>query len=469
MSGTRTVGLVDTMWLQMDRPSNLMVIETVMWSAEPIDWQRFKAVLARRVVDRYPVFRQRAIAPLTPVGLPYYVDDPDFTLDRHLVHARLDPPGDEAALQRYVERQMHVPLDRSRPLWQVHLVEGYGTGSAVVSRFHHSLADGIALTRVLLDLTDRTPDADLLEADQPAVDAASNRHRQARGVPLVSRLLSGGAQLAEALPYLASPARARDLVGLAGQAAQVSAKLLLGANPPNPLAGTPGIRKRAVWSDSWSLTDVRRAGRCVDASINDVLMTALAGALHAYLAERAEPVDLTTMVPVNLRPPHRPLPPELGNMFALLLLPLPIALADPCRRLEESKRRMDAIKRSPEPVLTYTLINAIGSSAPPVAQRLIDFFAAKAIGVTTNVPGPREPRYLAGAPVEGLLGWVPGSGRQTLGACVISYDGRVRVGFKADERVVDAPESLVAAFDEELRALIRRGRRAPVRLVPRAV
>jgi hypothetical protein len=116
---------------------------------------------------------------------------------------------------------------------------------------------------------------------------------------------------------------------------------------------------------------------------------------------------------------------------------------------------MDSIKHSPESMLTFGIINAIGRANADVARLMVNFFAAKAIGVTTNVAGPREPRYVAGTPIAGLLGWVPGSGEQTVGVCIISYNQTVRVGFKVDAGVVVDPEKLVHAFDDEMDALGR--------------
>jgi hypothetical protein len=137
------------------------------------------------------------------------------------------------------------------------------------------------------------------------------------------------------------------------------------------------------------------------------------------------------------------------------MLPLPTGVRAPLERLSEAKHRMDSIKRSPEAMLTFGLINAIGRTSPGVARLVVDFFAAKAIGVTTNVAGPLAARYLAGSRIAGVLAWVPGSGRQTVGVCIFSYEGAVRVGFKVDAGVVPDPEKLVQAFDDEMDLLLR--------------
>jgi hypothetical protein len=118
---------------------------------------------------------------------------------------------------------------------------------------------------------------------------------------------------------------------------------------------------------------------------------------------------------------------------------------------------MDAIKHSPEALLTFGMIRGVGRTGPEIERFLVDFFANKASGVTTNVPGPRTPRYVAGARITALLGWAPESGDQTLGTCIFTYDGRVHVGFKVDTGVIARPEELVAAFEAELAALCRLG------------
>jgi WS/DGAT/MGAT family acyltransferase len=241
----------------------------------------------------------------------------------------------------------------------------------------------------------------------------------------------------------------------------IADKLLIRSTPATPLTGTPGVEKLAAWSHPRPLSDVKRIGRLAAATVNDVVMGAVAGAVATYLAEHGEEAtDLTTMVPVNLRPAGRPLPPELGNQFALVLLPLPTAVRTPLGRLSETKHRMDAIKSSPEAAITFGLINAIGLTHPRMERLLVDFFAGKAFGVTTNVIAPSRERYLAGSRVAGLLGWVPSSGRQAVGICTVTYDQTLRVGFKVDAGVVPDPERLVDAFDLELDRLLHMARAA---------
>jgi WS/DGAT/MGAT family acyltransferase len=463
---------VDATWLRMDRPDNLMVIESVVWFDTPMDWDRLAGVVRRRMVARYPVFRERPVYSRSPLIAPHWEDDPGFRLERHIVRARLAEPGDEAALERYVEAQMHRPFRRNHPLWEMHFVDGFGSGSALVVRLHHALADGIALSQVLLSLTDASRTGDLRDREPTDETLAAGPNVLADSVgglagtvgglaSTVGGLAGGGRRMLSTAGGLATPGGARNALATADGTVRASGKILLHRNPPSPLRGTPGRRKLAAWSAPHRLADVSRIARLADATVNDVMVAAVSGALHAYLLDRgAPPVDLATMVPVNLRPAGEELPQELGNRFALVLLPLPTGVHSPLLRLEQTKQRMDSIKHSPEAALTFGLLAAIGRTHPEVERRLIDFFTSKAIGVTTNVVGPRRRRYLAGSPIAGVLSWVPGSGSQTLNVAIFSDDRSVRVGFKADARVVPDVAKIVHAFDAEMDQLTRIARAA---------
>ncbi len=447
MAGRRTVGAVDNIWLRMDRPANLMVIDSVMWLDEPLDLERFRAVVQSRIVDRYPVFHQRIAPDSWPLLAPQWEDDPEFDLDDHLSVAVLPEPGGEAELKLFVEGLMQTPLDRDHALWELHVVASYDGGSAVVCRFHHAIADGIALAQVLLSLTDEEPEGDLA----PSTDETPKHEGWTLSIPGVG----AARNLLSEATKLARPSVVRDAFTLAAQTAHIADKLLLGSNPPGPLLGEPGLAKRAVWSRPHPIAQIKAIGRASDATVNDVLVAAVAGALSSYVVDAGgHPEDLTTMVPVNLRPVDKPLPRELGNKFALAMLPMPIGERSPRDRLASAKQRMDRIKESPEALITFGLINAIGLTHPKIEDLLVDFFSSKAIGVTTNVMGPLQDRYLAGSRIAGVLGWVPGSGRQTVGVCIFSYNQTVRVGFKVDASVVPDADRLVDAFDAELDDLV---------------
>ena len=154
----------DAAWLRMDRPTNLMIVNSVLWFDEPVDWDRCKAVFLDRIVARFDRFRQRASEGL-PLAPPHWEDDPDFDPDLHFHHVALPAPHDREALQDFIGDRIATPLDHSRPLWEVYLIDDFGLGCAILVRIHHSIADGIALARVRLTLTDGgEPGAGIAEA-----------------------------------------------------------------------------------------------------------------------------------------------------------------------------------------------------------------------------------------------------------------------------------------------------------------
>ena len=469
----RRVGPVDTMWLNMDRPNNLMVIEALILLDGVPDWDEVIELFRHQVLEQFPVFRQRP-EQHAPIGQPWWVEDEDFSLDRHIIRVELPEPGDDATLQAHMEQELDIPLDRDHPLWRVHLIGGYGSGSVIFLRIHHSLGDGIALTRVLLSLTKGDADGTAQLAVTTEVEPGGRLTEPAsdgQGTGLVADLpglVGSGLRLARdgvgQLLRLATPDGAMAATREVGRTTRVLGDLLFSHSPESPLSGEPGGTKRVRWSGPLPLADAKQLGRLAGATLNDVLMSAVAAALHTYQLDNGqEPVDLITMVPVNIRPLDEPLPPELGNEFALVLFRFPSGLSAPLDRLAETKRRMDRIKGSPEAVITFAIINAIGHLSANVARIFVDFFANKTIGVTTNVAGPRSSRTLAGVPVSGILGWVPGSGRQTLGVCIFTYAGTVRVGFISDAAVIPDPERLLEAFEDEVERIIHMGRPLPRR------
>jgi WS/DGAT/MGAT family acyltransferase len=244
---------------------------------------------------------------------------------------------------------------------------------------------------------------------------------------------------------------------LAGSSVATLYRLL--ARPKDPatrLKGPLHVAKRCAWSAPIPLEDVKAIGHQLQATVNDVLISAVGGALRKYLMDRGDSVDglrLRAVVPVNLRPPDDLA--RLGNRFGLVFLPIPVGEADPLARLATVKRRMDRIKRSPEAFVTFLLLRLIGHTTPGIVSFAIRLFGKKATAVMTNVPGPRQPISMCGEKVDGLMFWVPQSGRLGLGVSILSYAGSVRVGVATDAALAPDPECIVEAYAgalEELRA-----------------
>ncbi|MGO9957309.1 MAG: wax ester/triacylglycerol synthase family O-acyltransferase [Solirubrobacteraceae bacterium] len=461
----------DTAWLHMDRPTNLMVINSVLLFDEPVEWERLKLVTQARLVDRYPKFHQRVVESRVPLRQPSWEDDPDFSLEHHMHHLALPAPGDRTALQELVGDLMTMPLDRNRPLWHTYLVDGFGEGAAVISRMHHCIADGVALATVMMSLADSGPDAGIAPPGKqvarrrrrgPLAEIAGSAARVAGGL--------GGAGLAiarQSAGLATSPRGATRLAGAIGRDAATTVRLLLTpVDTATAIKGDPGISRRVAWSSPLPLAEIKETAHAHDATVNDVLLAAVSGALRHYLQDRGSTVgEIQAMVPYNLRPLDQPVPRELGNKFGLVFLPLPVGTSGRYRRLVEVHRRMHEIKQGRDGPVSYGLLSVSGMTPEPVERRIIDLFTAKSTAVMTNVPGPKEPVYMAGTPVRTVLVWAPSSGHIGMSVSIYSYRGEVTVGLMVDAALIPDPDHIVVELERELDALgkleIGRGSRPP--------
>lgn len=447
---------VDSAWLRMDTPGNLLVVNAVIWTEQPADFDEFRAIIGERMIGRFPRFRQHPGSSRIPMGRAEWVDDEDFDPGRHYRYVTLDEPGNEAALQAYVSSQSGIPLDPAHPLWEIHFVSGFGQGSAALFRIHHAIADGIALTRVMLSLTDDGPQDHFTEVTDPSSSQ--------------SLLGAAGWVVSSGFGLVRHPTR---IAGVARTALRDTTRLVhlatLPTKPKSVLSGKVVATKLVTWTPPIPLEDIKVIGRHTGTTVNDVLLAALAGALGDYLVERGTPLqDVRVMVPVNLRPLDAPLPPELGNEFGFYFVDLPTGSMPPRERLTETHRRLEEIKGSPEALVAFGVLAGLGASPKVVEDIGVAFFGSKAAGVVTNVPGPRQPVYLAGARVAGLIGWVPRAGDMGFGVSISSYAGQVTVGFSTDADLMPDPDRLQALVMAQVAMMLSIGRRSRKPRTPRA-
>jgi WS/DGAT/MGAT family acyltransferase len=440
----------DTAWLHMERSTNPMCVVGLMLFDEPLDFARLRRVIEERLVvhDR---FRMRVVEPPLHLGAPHWETDPSFDVAAHLHRAALPEPGDDAALRALVSDLISQRLDFSRPLWQLHLVEGHGAGCALVFRVHHCVGDGIALVRLVLSLTDEAAAGKPIHL--PGASQAKAHPEPAGEDPGLLRTA-----LHEGFESLVHPSHALDLakqglIGAAKGATSLGKLLLLPPDPETVFKGQLGALKRVAWSGSLGVDEVKAAGQALGGTVNDVLISSMAGALRRYALGRGGPAtqSIRAVVPVNLRPFSEEV--SLGNQFGLVFLSLPIGVEDPVERLQELKRRMDSIKGSPEAVISFGILAAMGVATPVVEDRVLEIFSTKASAVMTNVPGPRDRLSFADREIQTIMFWVPQSGDIGLGVSIFSYAGQVRLGVSADARIVPDPETIVAGFNAELEAL----------------
>ena len=462
------VNNADNFWFSMDSSTNLMVITAIMEFDAKIDFKRLQNTIESRLAS-FKRFKQRIIKPISRMGPPLWATDHNYDVRSHILRLALPAPGGEVELREMISNLMVSPLDKSRPLWQVHLIENYGDGSVVFFRIHHCIADGIALIHVLLSLTDKEADAPAPEKPRvkKTLPAPFNPLKPFKDIFKNVETAKATAQkfgmtvLQEVEKSLNDPSHfvemAKFTASLTNDALGVLAKLtVMPSDPKTAFKGRLGVRKTVAWTQPMPLQKIKTVGRAIkSATLNDVLIATVTGAMRRYLKTRntrVNELDLRVSVPVNIRKPGTEF--ELGNKFSLVFLSLPIYIEDPILRLKEIKRRMDKLKTSPDAFVGFGFLNVIGMLPSKAALKATQLFSNKASGVLTNVPGPREPLYFAGREIKNMMFWVPRIGDMGIGISIFSYNGNVTVGLACDEGLLPDPQRLLDGFEEEFNTLL---------------
>src|ERR1700674_1667248 len=422
---------VDTAWLRMDQPTNLMMIVGVMMFEHKLGARAVKKILEARFLA-FRRFRQR---PVQDAAGAWWETAEDFDIDRHVRRARLPGAAGKEELEALVSELASTALDPERPLWQFHLVENYAGGSALITRIHHCYADGIALIQVLLSMTHESAAGSLaMRPEAVETVAAEQGDFWAQILKPVAGALDGAKQLGAGLleqgRYLAAnPGTAsgalQELAGKGKDLAAGGVKLMLRPrDAATRFKGALGTRKTVAWADPLPLAEVKVVGKALGCSINDVLLSLAAGALRDYLIEKGDRVDgleIRAIVPVNLRPLGEGK--NLGNHFGLVFLDVPIGMEHPLERLYEIRRPMQALKGSYQPGIELPLLSAVGYGPRILQEQVTQLLGANASAVMTNVPGPQRPLYFAGKRIVEQDFWVPQSGGIGMGVSILSYDG----------------------------------------------
>ena len=452
---------VDTAWLRMDRESNLMMICGVFVFRDRISVTRMRSVVAKRFL----VFRRFRQRPVESAAGASWEDDLRFDIARHVRGVRLTGAAGKSELQGLVSKLVAAPLDARHPRWEFVVVENYDGGSAIILRIHHCYADGIALVRVMLSMTDASPEG------PPAMPFSAREHRSRKRVstnddplawmaPLTGALSTarklGAALVEKGVEIWNDPGKAVTLAEQGGAlTAEIARLALMESDSPTSFKGVPGRNKRVAWAPPIALDEVKTIGKALRASVNDVLLSCVAGALRGYLVENGEKVEgvmIRALVPVNLRPLEDAW--KLGNHFGLVFLDLPIGIENPVERLYAVRTNMQSLKTSMQPVVALGLLAAMGAGPRVLQEALLSALARNATAVMTNVPGPQEALYLAGARIEQIMFWVPQSGDIGVGVSIISFNDTVQFGMLTDKGLCPHPERVIDRFGEEFEKLL---------------
>jgi diacylglycerol O-acyltransferase / wax synthase len=449
----RLTGL-DSSFLHLERDSAHMHVAgcaVFSGSAPPYD-DLVEAIEARLYL--VPRYRQRlAFVPLGQ-GRPVWVDDPYFNLRYHVRHTALPRPGGDTELKRLAGRVFSQALDRSRPLWELWLVEGLAGGRfAVLTKTHHALVDGISGVDIATVLFDTSPD--------PVPVASPDQEWDARPLPsraqlLADALLERATVPAEVLRGVRATLRGpRTVAKHAGTAVgSIGAFAWTGMNaaPPSPFNHRIGPHRRFTWVEA-DLGQFKAIKNSLGGTVNDVVLTVVAGALGKYMrlhGRSTDGVGLKAMVPVSVRADIER--GALGNRVAAMWATLPIGLADPVERLHTVSAEMIGVKQSGQAVGAEILTAVSGFAPPTIMSQAARLQARQRFFnlVVTNVPGPQFPLYLLGRELEAIYPMVPLAENTALGIAILSYNGQLNFGLVGDYDALADLETLA----DELRSSI---------------
>ncbi|HEX3833447.1 MAG TPA: wax ester/triacylglycerol synthase family O-acyltransferase [Solirubrobacteraceae bacterium] len=412
-----------------------------------------------------PRYRQRlAFVPLNQ-GRPVWVDDPHFNVAFHVRHTALPNPGGEDQLKRLCGRIFSQALDRSRPLWEIWLVEGLTEDRfALLSKTHHALVDGISGVDIATVLFDASPD--------PVPVAPPDGEWIPRPLPTGAQLLAEALRERATVPTeivrgvratLRGPRHVAARVGRALGGIGAVARLATASAPDSPLNVRIGPHRRFTWVRG-DLAQFKAAKNALGGTVNDVVLAAVAGALGRYLrihGEDTEDTVLRAMVPVSVRADVER--GALGNRVAAMWAPLPIGLTDPVQRLLTISRAMDGIKDSGQAVGAQVLTELTGFAPPTIMAQAARLQARQRMFnlVVTNVPGPQIPLYLLGRQLEAMFPMVPLAANQALGIAIMSYNGQLNFGLNADYDALRDLEALADALRASIDELVTAAGKAP--------
>jgi WS/DGAT/MGAT family acyltransferase len=455
----------DTSFLVNERSNGHMAIGAVLvCGGAPPSREDFEVHIRSRL-HLLPRLRQRLAFPPLRLGTPYWVDDAEFDLHRHLRHVTLPSPGDDSQFHELVGEVLSPPLDRSRPLWELVLVDGFADERfAVVYKTHHAMADGFSAVDIGALLFDPEPNPVPSRAEERWVP-----QRSPSAAVLLARAAAGiwvaaGRMARWLASALRRPARARRRAanGLAGLW-EVTWALARPA-PKVPLNVEIGPARSFTWAE-FDLAALKSIKNAHGVTVNDVILAATAGALRRWLRDREVPtegVELKALVPVSIRTVDEQ--GELGNRLTAMRGPLPVGIADPVERLRAVHEGMEALKDSKQPLgaeAIWGLNDWLRDFAPPLLlapTAAINFSTRLFNLLVTNFPGPQIPFYLLGREVEGVfpIGFL--ARRHALAIAIVSYNGKVGFGILGDREAMPDLERLGGYLRDDVAELLATAR-----------
>ena len=457
---------IDASFLAQEKQSSHMHVGAlVIFEGPPPAHADFCAHMESRL-PRVPRYRQKLAFPPLETGRPFWVDDPNFNLGYHVRHTALPKPGSDEQLRELAGRIFSQRLDRSKPLWEVWIVHGLEGGRfALISKTHHALVDGVSgvdIATVLFDLSPVPP-----EPEPAAEEERWTPSPEPSDVELVAEGVMGLVRTpfelaGRALGALQSPGESIDRLREAAEGLGEVVWAGMNPAPDVPLNVPIGPHRRVRWVQS-RLSDFKEVKNALGGTVNDAVLTVVAGALRRWLQDRGirtEGVELRALVPVSIRTEDER--DSLGNRIAAMRGPLPVYVEDPVERLQVVREGMGQLKESKQ-ALGAEVIAGLTDFAPPtlLAQASRLNFSTRLFNlIVTNVPGPQFPLYLLGREMEAIvpIAFLPEN--HALAVAIMSYNGKIDFGLLADYDAMPDVDAFAAHLEVSLAELLAAAREA---------
>jgi diacylglycerol O-acyltransferase / wax synthase len=444
---------LDASFLHMERGgAHMHVASTTIFEGPPPTHEEFRDHIASRL-HLVPRFRQKLRFVPFGQGRPVWIDDPHLNLDYHVRRTALPPPGSEEQLRTLAARIFSQQLDRSKPVWEIWLAEGLmGERFAIVGKTHHALVDGVSgidITSVLFDTSPEpagSPDTGPEWLPRPEPSAP-----KLLADAWVERLTSPAEIVRGVRATLRGPGRVasqlRENIGLTGKFMGTGL-----AAPKSPLNVDIGPHRRFAWVTA-DLEEFKRIKNEVGATVNDVVLTAVTGALGRYLRARGvqtDELELRAMVPVSVRADEEQ--GALGNRVAAMMAPLPVWCEDPARCLKLIHETMGDLKKSGQAVGAEILTGLTNFAPPTIASQAARLQSRQRFFnlVVTNIPGPQFPLYVLGREMVALFPMVPLAQKQAVCVGIMSYNGQIHFGLIGDYDAMSDLDSLALDLEASI-------------------
>ena len=434
---------IDHIMWDADTPDSIATIAGIMTFKRPLNKVRMKEIVEKRLL-RYERFQNTVIV---KDGSPMWHFDENFQLDNHIHHIALPGKGGYKELQECVSDLISHPLDYNRPLWDIHVIDNYKNGTALLWRVHHVIGDGMALVKVIFSLTG------ISAKDSIAVFGEHDKPKPQKVKDQVEYIVDLGVSLYEdAMHLFGNPHLLRDTLQRNWQLAREVGDLFRNRKANHLYKGEPGQSKKAAWSEPLPLKTFKKLSKHYGVKINDIMLATVAGAMRKHLMRHKEKINdgVKVVIPVNLR--REGDVNSLQNDFSFITVELPVHIASFAERAAFIKEKTAALKPSANSMLMTEMIHIVADYTPLKAkQKLLGFLGKSIAGVVTNVPGPKHPIYLGGGKVEDLMFWVPHTVPLGVGVSLMSYNEKVYMGIVTDNVLVKDPDIIVKAFASELK------------------